>query len=162
MMRRLSGAEVRAADAIFDALYPAPPRRGHGRLARSHLAALIRTLPFAPAMTLRFALWVVMFAPVWLWQRPTAFVRLRRKERQLLLAAVLANQIYVLRQLALALRAAGAFALFKRPAIGVRFSPERPPLREPIRRDLPRGARRRVSRASLYPLRRVPRVRLPG
>jgi hypothetical protein len=94
------------------------------------------------ALGLRFALWMVAFAPVWLLGRFVTFSTLARAERTELLSKLLRHTNLVVRELSLLLKFAAAVALLGTPSVRERSGYDKPQAtatiaREATRRMLP-------------------------
>jgi len=112
MMRSLTRVEYRWARAALGAIYPSQStdalRLGICDLdVEGFLADLLGRIPFAAALGLRAAIWLVALAPVLLMHRFVTVARLGVLERQALVLALSSSSVYGVRQLVMALKATG-------------------------------------------------------
>ena len=121
-------AEVLAAFAPSSPSEPRPsspphnelaPREGEVDYVRTWSRMLDGSTPLA-ALGLRFALWMVALAPIWLWGRFTTFSKLARAERTELLSRLLRHGSHVVRELSMLLKFAAAVALLGTPSVRAR------------------------------------------
>lgn len=116
------------------------PREGEVDYLRVFRRMIAGSTPLA-GIGLRFALWMVALAPMWLWGRFATFSELARTERTELLSRLLSHTSGVVRELSLLLKFTAAVALLGTPSVRERSGYDNPQLsaaasREP-RRVLP-------------------------
>lgn len=117
-----SATERAWAEAVFVALFPEPPRSqlpaGASSLAvAGEVVALLDGVPVRQAIGVRLALWMVALAPPWVLGTFATIATLDVAQRERLVAELLASRVYVVRQLTLALKAMGALAFARAPAV---------------------------------------------
>lgn len=78
------------------------------------------------AFGLRVGLWIVAFAPMWLFGRLRTVRDLSRERRAELLDQLLAHRFFLVRELTLLLKLSACMAMFARPSIRDRSSYDRP------------------------------------
>jgi hypothetical protein len=120
---------------------PLSPHEGEVDYLRVYRRLLAGSTPLA-ALGLRFALWMVALAPVWLLGRFMTFSTLARAERTELLSRLLRHTNLVVRELSLLLKFAAAVALLGTPSVRERSGYDTPLASanvapEPARRMLP-------------------------
>jgi hypothetical protein len=134
-------APVDPSDARTRTATTLAPRDGEVDYASVFFRLMRGSTPVA-ALGLRFALWMVAFAPFWLWGRFSTFSKLGRTERTELLSRLLRHGSHVVRELALLLKFAAAVALLGTPSVRARsgYDNAQPPAnveRDTGRRQLP-------------------------
>lgn len=117
------------------------PHEGEVDYLRVYRRLLAGSTPLA-ALGLRFALWMVALAPVWLLGRFMTFSTLARAERTELLSRLLRHTSLVVRELSLLLKFAAAVALLGTPSVRERSGYDKPQVtanvaRDAVRRTLP-------------------------
>lgn len=88
-----------------------------------YLTTMRRMLQYSTPLAglgLRFALWMVVFAPVWLLGRGVTFSKLALRERVELLSRLLRHTSFVVRELSLLLKLTAAMALLGTPSVRAR------------------------------------------
>lgn len=85
-----------------------------------------RSTPLA-AVGLRLAVWLVAWAPLWLWGRFTTIRGLAGPRRSELLAQLLGHPSYVVRELTALLKLAASFAFLGTPSVRARSGYDRAP-----------------------------------
>jgi hypothetical protein len=117
------------------------PHEGEVDYLRVYRRLLAGSTPLA-ALGLRFALLMVVLAPIWLLGRFMTFSTLARAERTELLSRLLRHTSLVVRELSLLLKFAAAVALLGTPSVRERSGYDAPPATahvalESVRRALP-------------------------
>jgi hypothetical protein len=118
---------------------PLTPREGEVDYVRVYRRLIAGSTPLA-ALGLRFALWMVALAPVWLLGRFTTFSTLCRTERTELLSRLLRHTSLVVRELSLLLKFAAAVALLGTPSVRERSGYDKPQAIANVARDSARRA----------------------
>ncbi|HET6334296.1 MAG TPA: hypothetical protein VFG30_13830 [Polyangiales bacterium] len=101
------------------------PREGEVDYLRTFRRMHAGSTPLA-GLGLRFALWMVALAPLWLLGRFATFSKLARAERTELLSRLLRHTNLVVRELALLLKLTAAFALLGTPSVRERSGYDKP------------------------------------
>lgn len=101
------------------------PREGEVDYLRTFRRLYAGSTPLA-GLGLRFALWMVALAPVWLLGRFTTFSKLARAERTEVLSRLLRHTSLTVRELALLLKLTAAFALLGTPSVRERSGYDTP------------------------------------
>ena len=91
------------------------------------------------ALGLRFALWMVVLAPVWLLGRFATFSELARAERTEVLGRLLRHGSFVVRELALLLKLTAAIALLGTPSVRERSGYDKPQVAAAVAREARRA-----------------------
>jgi hypothetical protein len=109
---KLAPFERRWAAATMTAIYPGSGDEGLAGLAAMDVDGFLRTLgdrlPLRAALGFRLAIWMVALAPLFVLRRLATIAGLALVERERLVDALLASRAYVVRSLALVLKAMGA------------------------------------------------------
>lgn len=107
MRPRLRPFEMSWTDAMFGAIYPEPRdlRAGRAPHAAHFFDDLLFEIPFEPSFGLRVALWVAALSPLFTLARFATFSSLSLRDRQRAFDKLLSSRIYVVRQLAISLKA---------------------------------------------------------
>jgi hypothetical protein len=101
------------------------PREGEVDYLHAYRRMHAGSTPLA-ALGLRFALWMVALAPIWLLGRFITFSELARAERTELLSRLLRHTSLVVRELALLLKLTAAIALLGTPSVRERSGYDKP------------------------------------
>jgi hypothetical protein len=128
------------------------PREGEVDYLRAYRRMHAGSTPLA-ALGLRFALWMVALAPIWLLGRLITFSELARAERTELLSRLLRHTSLVVRELALLLKLTAAIALLGTPSVRERSGYDKPQAAAAVARDT---ARRALPLLASTPPRAVP------
>lgn len=90
------------------------------------VAEVLDHVPIRQALGLRLALWMVALAPLWTLASFATIASLDVDARERLVVRLLASPVYGVRQLTLALKAMGALAFARAPAIREAATSPRP------------------------------------
>jgi hypothetical protein len=127
---KLSRLENAWATAALSAMFPGSSESGLEGIeamdVRGFLEDVMRTRPFRAALGLRVAIWMVALAPIFVLGRVATIAGLARCERERMLDALLANRTYVVRMLAMLLKAFGALLYAGDERVRARVRPARP------------------------------------
>jgi hypothetical protein len=118
---------------------PLIPHEGEVDYFRVYRRLIAGSTPLA-ALGLRFALWMVALAPVWLMGRFMTFSTLALAERTELLSRLLRHTSLVVRELSLLLKFAAAVALLGTPSVRERSGYDAPHATANVARDSARRA----------------------
>lgn len=110
------------------------PRDGEVDYERTWVRMLRGSTPLA-ALGLRIALWMVAFAPFWLWGRFATFSKLALHERTELLCRLLRHTSHLVRELSLLLKFTAAVALLGTPSVRERSGYDTPVAPASVERD---------------------------
>lgn len=112
--------ELAWCSATFETFHPEGTALGHGigkmQPARFFDDALAR-IPLEQSVGMRFALWMIALAPLFVLGRFATITSLRENDRARLLEKLLASPIYAVRQLVLAIKAIGIMLYAQSPEI---------------------------------------------
>jgi hypothetical protein len=114
------------------------PREGEVDYLRAFHRMHAGSTPLA-GLGLRFALWMVALAPVWLLGRCATFSKLARAERTELLSRLLRHTSLIVRELALLLKLTAAFALLGTPSVRERSGYDKPQAAASVAREARRA-----------------------
>ncbi|MBS2012935.1 MAG: hypothetical protein JST00_08620 [Deltaproteobacteria bacterium] len=115
MRPRLFTFERAWTDAIWDAIFPAPPAHGDDRPHLVHgiaqlapgryLDDALQVIPFEQALGLRLTLWVIAFAPLFVLKRFATMGGLGFDDRVRVMDTLIASESYLVRQMATGFKA---------------------------------------------------------
>lgn len=108
------------AEAIFVALFPRTERIPVGAEdmdIRQYMKDSLASIPLEPVIGMRAAVWLVALSPIFVQKRLQTFTGLSAAERMNLLVALAKSPTYVVRQLAVALKAHGSFLYANDPRV---------------------------------------------
>jgi hypothetical protein len=124
---RLLSFELAWAHAALGAVFPEPPRTvlSHGIVrpnAARFLDELVAKAPLEQALGIRLALWMVALAPLFTVRKLATIATLEHDDRTRVFERLLASPVYVVRQLALSLKALAALLYARSPAVRARMT----------------------------------------
>lgn len=127
-MNGWSERERRWRDALLTAMIPASAldsdRPGLGEVdTEPFWSDMEQAAPPLLRLGLRFAVWVLTWAPLLLIGRARSFRRLAGPEQDRVLERAASSRFYLLRQLVMMLKAFACFAYFRAPNARRRFAP---------------------------------------
>jgi hypothetical protein len=134
---KLTRVELRWAVAAMEAIFPGSSDIGLADIRAMNVDGFLRELmarlPFRAALGFRLAVWLVAFAPLFVLSRFATFVGLTLADRERVIAALVASELYVVRSLALILKAIGALLYAADNGVRARMVPPRAVAVVPLR-----------------------------
>jgi hypothetical protein len=117
--------EVRWARVEFDTIFPGASDAGLVSMDAMDVEAFVRTtaahVPAKAAFGLRIAIWLAMFAPLFVLRRFKTLAGLDRADREKVITRLLANDSYAIRSLTLILKTIGALLYAGDPSVRARM-----------------------------------------
>jgi hypothetical protein len=118
--------EITWAEAAMGAIFPGSRDEGLDGICemdlRGFLAQVMKTVPLQAAFGLRLAVWIVALAPVFIVGRLATIARLDQKDRERVIATLLANRHYAVRSIVLILKTIGALLFAGNDAVRARMN----------------------------------------
>jgi hypothetical protein len=126
---KLSRFENAWAMVALSAMFPGSSETGLEGIGAmdvpGFLEDVMRTRPFRAALGLRVAIWMVALSPLVVLRRAATIAGLAPPEREPVLDALLASRVYVVRMLAMLLKAFGALLYAGDDRVRARLRPSR-------------------------------------
>lgn len=128
----LSALEMRAASAALGTIFPPAPDLGFPiGIADMDLERFLHEtrchVPFFAAFGIRFAIWFVALAPIFVLRRLALVHQIEERDRARVLGDLAASNVYFVRQMVMVLKATGALLYGGHPAIRTRCHAGAPP-----------------------------------
>ncbi len=145
MRPHLTSVEISWTDAVFGAIFPAPPLgndasarpllvHGIGDMAPGRwLDGILQWIPFEPMLGIRLSLWMIAFSPLFVIGKLGTIASIDASDRERVLERLVVSRIYLVRQMTIGLKAVATMLYAQSKAIRSQMAtPLRPTTAEPL------------------------------